>query len=114
MWKDIMNGCGVALARMVRYCKRDVSLLQKVFLRLQQHSPVAPKSHVGVLNGLEKWTCAHCGSGKIKKDKTKVSKTGVISHQMECNSSHKYFSISPLSYSAYQEHKKKCLAVRKP
>lgn len=41
LWKDItLNNCKVAMKKMVAYCKQDVNLLEKVYMRLQDFSPV--------------------------------------------------------------------------
>ena len=56
LWYDIcINNCPTAMDKMVKYCKQDVRLLEKVWKELEPYSTV--KSHVGVANGLPKWTC---------------------------------------------------------
>lgn len=41
LWKDILlNNCNKSMTEMIDYCKQDVVLLEKVYSKLQQYSPV--------------------------------------------------------------------------
>lgn len=41
LWKDIMlQNCPVAMDKMVKYCKRDVTLLEDIYNKLQPYCPV--------------------------------------------------------------------------
>jgi hypothetical protein len=100
LWKKIvLDKDPAALKLMTDYCKRDVEILEGVWNKLRVITK--PKTHVGVLGGGEKWTCAHCGSEKVKKDKTRVTALGIIQHQMRCRACNAYFTISDLSYKKY-------------
>ena len=58
MWVDIKeDDCPVAMRKMVKYCKKDVVLLQKVYEAIAGFH--RPKTHAGVMKGREKWTCSH-------------------------------------------------------
>lgn len=61
-WIDIVeNKDPVALLKMIKYCKKDVSLLSKVYEKAKKF--FKPKFHVGVINGLSKNdSCPSCGS----------------------------------------------------
>jgi RNase P subunit RPR2 len=102
LWKDVvLRDDRKKLAQMVKYNKRDVVLLEQVYNKLAGH--VAPKTHVGVLNGLEKWTCAHCGSEDVIVNKTRrVTAAGTIQKQMLCQDCGRYYSISLAAFADYK------------
>lgn len=101
LWKDVvLSNDRARLGQMVRYNKRDVVLLEQVYDRLSAH--VHPKTHVGVLNNREKWTCAYCGSEDVRVNKTKrVTMRGTVSKQMHCGNCGRYYTISSQSYDDY-------------
>lgn len=83
LWKRVvLQKDKKSLADMVKYCEWDVVLLEKVYDKLAGYN--APKSHAGVLAGLEKWSCPHCGSIKVKRNVIRVSAAGTVTHQMIC------------------------------
>ena len=45
---------------MVKYCKKDVILLEKVFSHIRTH--IEPKTHYGVVFGQERGSCPECGA----------------------------------------------------
>jgi len=97
MWVDIKeDDCPKAMAKMVKYCKKDVVLLQRVYEEIAGFH--RPKTHVGVATGGEKWTCAHCGSQDVSKAKTRYTAAGTPQHQMQCNNCHKYYTMSNKSF----------------
>ena len=50
LWKDIvLSNSKPAMEKMVKYCKKDVTLLEKVFNEIKMH--VEPKTHYGVIFG---------------------------------------------------------------
>lgn len=60
LWKDVMQGDEKALADMIKYCKQDVLLLEKVY---QHITPYAPqKLRIGELMDNGKLSCPACGS----------------------------------------------------
>ena len=105
LWKDVvLNNDRKKLEQMARYNKRDVVLLEQVYDRLAGH--VNPKTHIGVLNGGDKWTCAYCGSDDVHCSKTKrVTQTGTVQKQMLCGNCGRYYTISSKSYLEYLEAK---------
>ena len=93
LWKRIcLHNEPSAMDDMVRYCQKDVELLERVWKKLSAYDK--PKSHAGVMNGLERWTCPHCGSEDVKVSKTRVTPAGMIQKQMQCGSCHRYYSIA--------------------
>jgi predicted PolB exonuclease-like 3'-5' exonuclease len=105
LWKDVMKGCKKAMNKMVKYCKKDVELLERVWKRLQPYH--TPKTHVGRLNGLDKWTCPFTGSENVIKSKTRVTAAGTRQHQMYSKDANAYYSISERSFKDYLEAKDK-------
>lgn len=100
LWKDVvLNKDTAALKRMSEYCANDVLLLEKVWARLYQL--IAPKTHVGVLAGSDKWTNPRTGSTNVSVSKTKVSAAGTITYQMRDKDDGSYFSISATAHEAY-------------
>ena len=92
MWKAIKErDCPKAMAKMVCYCKRDVSLLERVYDRIAGFH--GPKTHMGVVQARERWACAHCGAVDVRRDKTSITAKGMVQYQMRCNDCHRYYSI---------------------
>ena len=102
MWKDILlNNCDKAMKKMVKYCKQDVVLLEKVWERLSPYH--TPKSHAGVMQYREKWSCPHDGSINVIHSKKAITAAGTPRHQMKCNKCGRYYSISEKAYTEYKE-----------
>ena len=100
MWQDIvLNNCPRAMARMIKYCKRDVYLLEDVWRALSAYHK--PKTHAGVAAGRDNWTCPHCASEKVSKSKTRHTTAGTVQHQMRCGECHRYYSISNKAFQDY-------------
>jgi DNA polymerase elongation subunit (family B) len=100
LWKDIvLNNDREKLSSMVEYCKKDVELLEKVFHKMNVHLPA--KTHFGVINGGEKYSCPSCGSEKSTHSKTRTTALGTIRVQLQCKECHKYHTISNTAYTKY-------------
>ena len=88
LWKDIaLKNDKVAMAKMIKYCKMDVVLLEKVYKALSNH--IAAKTHYGVIFGGDRGSCPECGSTELVRRGTKVSATGVKKVQYQCSTCHK-------------------------
>ena len=61
LWKRCMAGESLAWEKMVKYCKQDVKLLEKVYLKLRPYIKTHP--NVGVYR--DRTACPRCGSKKI-------------------------------------------------
>ena len=102
LWKKIvLEKDPKALKDMVRYCKYDVELLEKVHKRLTEHVP--HKTHAGVTAGRDKWSCAHCGSEEVRCNNTRITASGGMMHQMQCRSCGGMHSVSHKVFQDYQE-----------
>jgi DNA polymerase elongation subunit (family B) len=89
LWHDIIQRNSTkAMGQMIDYCKRDVDLLEKVFLKLEGYSK--HKTHLGD-NGAD---CPYCASERTGLNNRVVGATGQIKCRMVCHECKKYFSIS--------------------
>ena len=114
LWRRIvLNNDRRALTEMVRYCKQDVTLLQRIWERLRDYDP--PKTHAAVLetgNNKDRWMCPYCSSDDVKKNKTNTTAKGMVQHQMQCKSCGRYYSIADAVFNFYLRAKlrEKCEA----
>jgi RNase_H superfamily len=61
LWVKVMKGNGPAQGRMARYCKQDVKLLEKLYLKVRPFIKDHP--HMGNTKGYE---CGACGSKQVQ------------------------------------------------
>lgn len=61
LWRDVMDGDEKAWAKMLRYNKQDVALLEKLYTKLRPYIKTHPRLHAS--NGC----CPACGSAKVQK-----------------------------------------------
>lgn len=74
LWHDCVLGDKKAWKKMIRYCKKDVQLLEELYLRLRPYMPNHP--NVALLS--EKLDgCPKCGSDKIQFRGLQVNNTAV-------------------------------------
>ena len=91
LWKDILlHKDKIAMEAMIKYCKKDVVLLEKVFKHLNTH--IEAKTHYGVLFGQYKGTCPECGSDDLAGAGTRTTATGVVKLRYQCKTCNKYHS----------------------
>lgn len=83
LWKDVMNGSTKALAQMIKYCKRDVLLLEEVYNRILPHV-VKTGIHKGVLYGRNRASCDTCGSERTQRRGTRVNGIGLLVQKITC------------------------------
>jgi hypothetical protein len=100
LWKKIcLHNDEDAMRKMVEYCRKDVALLQRVWERLAPY--YKPKTHAGVMEGGDRWTCPSCGAETVAKTKTRITPLGMKQHQMQCRGCGKYYTISDLVFRQY-------------
>jgi DNA polymerase elongation subunit (family B) len=91
LWKDIvLNKDQKSLEKMVKYCQKDVVLLEKVFSRIRSHVP--HKSHYGVIFGQDKGSCPECGSDDLIINNRRTTASGVKKIQYICKTCNKIHS----------------------
>lgn len=92
LWKDIvLKNSNDAMSRMVKYCKWDVVLLEKVFKLMAGH--IAPKTHNGMIEGKGRESCPECGSEDSIIAKTRISAAGIKKVQLQCKKCGKYNTV---------------------
>jgi DNA polymerase elongation subunit (family B) len=97
LWKDIvLNKDKEALEKMITYCKNDVVILEKVYHELSNYVP--HKTHYGVSNGGEKYSCPECGSNNLRFSQRRYTAAGTPRIQLQCNECHKYHTVSNTAY----------------
>jgi RNase P subunit RPR2 len=94
LWKDVMQNISKALSLMVTYCKHDVDLLEKVYLKLAPYVP--HKTHFGVLFGGLKTDCPDCGSTSVQRRGTRQRATaaGTLSQRLSCNDCGRMYTVA--------------------
>lgn len=98
LWHDIIQkNSRKAMSEMVSYCKRDVELLEKVYLKLEGYA--TPKTHIGRLIGEDNCSCPNCGRADTVFNTQRVSAKGIVKIGMHCNKGcGKYFQVSLKAY----------------
>jgi DNA polymerase elongation subunit (family B) len=94
-WKDIvLKKCEKSMNNMVKYCKEDVRVLERVYVEMKNHIPV--KMHHAILQGgnegYSKRDCPECG-GHSHIQATRTTKLGFLRRQRKCTNAScgKYF-----------------------
>ena len=91
LWKAIvLNKDAKAMAEMIKYCKKDVVLLENVFKALNNH--IQPKTHFGVIFNADRGSCPECGSDDIVIANRRTMASGTKKIQYKCYTCHKYHS----------------------
>jgi uncharacterized protein YprB with RNaseH-like and TPR domain len=89
LWKDIVLGKSPgAMDKMIKYCKKDVVLLERVYGHLKGH--VEPKTHYGVIFGQDRGSCPECGSDDLRRMVKRTTATGLKKIQYQCNTCNRY------------------------
>lgn len=102
LWKEIvLNKNEKSLNYMIKYCKQDVILLEKVYNKLSNY--ITNKVHHGVANGGEKWSCPECGSNEMKLVNKRSSLLGTLRITLKCKSCGKHHTISETIYKEFQK-----------
>lgn len=81
LWVDVFNRCPKAQKKMSLYCKQDVDLLEKLFLKLRPFALNLPNQAITSGND---HTCPTCGSYNVIKQGTRLTKTKEY-HRYQCN-----------------------------
>jgi len=86
--KIILENDNKALKQMVKYCKRDVDLLEKVFDVLNPY--ISSRVHYGAYTN----ECPECGSDNVIISKTRITAGGSKQYQFKCKDCGKYHSVA--------------------
>lgn len=83
LWKDILlHKDKIAMRKMIKYCQKDVTLLEQVYKTLRLHIPT--KTHYGVIFGTDKGCCPECGSDDLVINNRRALATGIKKIQFKC------------------------------
>lgn len=105
LWKNIcLSNNKKSLSDMVKYCKGDVLLLEKIYNKLSGFEPA--KTHAGIYVGNEKADCAHCGCEKTIISRRMVSAAGTPRLQLRCTECFKYFTVTPKQFNDREASKR--------
>lgn len=89
LWKEILlRNDRAAMDKMIKYCKRDVLLLERVFKEIRLH--IEPRTHYGVVFGHDRGTCPECGSDHLRRMCNRTTATGMKKIQYQCQTCLKY------------------------
>jgi DNA polymerase elongation subunit (family B) len=111
LWKDCIERTQPdpeirerSVRKMVRYCKRDVAILEEVWKQVSAYDPPASHAAVALSGNLrDRWKCPHCGAGDVVTNKTRATAKGMVQHQMKCKECHRYYTIANAVHRYYRE-----------
>jgi DNA polymerase elongation subunit (family B) len=93
LWLRVLKGDAAAVKEMTTYCKKDVKILEDVYLKLRPYIKNHP--HIGILHGEDReCSCPKCGSANLSISKTRFTATGVKKLQKQCNDCHGYSTFT--------------------
>ena len=102
MWQNIIErNCPTSMAKMVKYCKGDVLLLEKVYDKLNPYTYA--KTHVGVILGEGKCSCPNCGSDEHQSRGTMTTTAGSVKKRFQCQKCYKWFSVALTTWNKYNK-----------
>lgn len=107
MWEKIQTGTPEEqkeyLQKMVEYNRQDIVATEDMYLTLRKY--MGHKTHFGVLNGQERFTCPNCGGKNVSLDRTTVTPAGTVQRVMKCTDDGVVYKISNKQYMDYLEYK---------
>lgn len=97
LWTSIIEDKNPeSMAKMVKYCKKDVVLLERVFHKLSNY--IKPNTHVGMaLTGIKE-CCTSCGSTEHNHIKEVITVAGTIQHLLQCSNCNAHYKVSVTTY----------------
>lgn len=93
------------LQKMVDYNRQDIVATEDVYLTLRKY--MGHKTHFGVLNGEEKYTCPNCGTSNVSLYKTTITPAGTVQRIMICNVDGTKYKITNKQYMKFLDFKMK-------
>lgn len=87
LWEKARMADIAATRRMVKYCKRDVDLLEKVYLKLRPYM----KSHPNMASD-DTMNCPKCNSSNRVKVNNRVTASGIRRRQYQCKDCGGYYT----------------------
>jgi hypothetical protein len=103
LWIDVVENKSLkALNKMVKYCERDVALLEDVYFVIAPY--IYHNTNFAVLKGGELWECPECASDNVKMYRTYTTPLGVVRRNMKCGDCKKQYRISNRTYLRMLKH----------
>ena len=103
MWIEIVeNESEEYLEKMIKYCERDVTLLEDAYYIMSPF--ITHENNFAVLKGGDKWDCPECASKDVEMYRTYTTSMGVIRRNMKCNNCKKQYKISNKTYMQMLEY----------
>ena len=107
MWEKIQQGTPEEqveyMEKMIEYNVGDIISTEEVYMKMRRY--MSHKTHIGVLNGEEKYTCPLCGTSDVQLDKTTVTPAGTVQRIMKCNHDEKRYKITNKQYMEFLNNK---------
>jgi uncharacterized protein YprB with RNaseH-like and TPR domain len=89
LWKDILlYNDTKSLDKMIKYCKNDVVILEKVWKEMRNH--IKSKTHFGVVFGEDRGSCPECGSDQLVIHGHRFLASGTKKAVYQCRTCCKY------------------------
>lgn len=92
--------------KMVRYCNRDVLLVERIWDCMRPYSK--PSTHAAVDktgNPKDRWRCQHCASDDVSTNKRRTTAAGMVRWTMHCEGCGRYYTIADAVHNWYLEAK---------
>lgn len=102
LWDKVIEGDTDCLERMIKYCERDVALLEDYYFVISPF--ITHNNNFSVLTGGELWECPECASKDVKMHRTYSTPMGIIRREMKCNNCKKQYKISNRTYMGMLEN----------
>ncbi len=103
VWKQLtVNNPPKLLAKMVRYCKHDVRLLEAIFNELNPYLPAKTKAWSRLVSA-----CPECGGTETIVSKERVSAAGERRTQLVCSDCGKYHTVATSKLLKEQKQRRK-------
>tara|TARA_R110000782_G_C14727419_1_gene404817 strand:- start:46 stop:996 length:951 start_codon:yes stop_codon:yes gene_type:complete len=107
MWDMIEDGTKEEqkeyLQKMVDYNVGDIITTEEIYLKNRKY--YGHKTHFGVLNGGEKYTCPNCGTLQVELYKTSITPAGTIQRIMRCKIDGVKYKLTNKQYIAFLDYK---------
>ena len=98
LWKKVvLDKSKSALAHMVKYCKRDVQMLENIFHKLNPYVPAKSNFTQRASN------CPECGSNDIIVNKHRISAAGIKKTTFQCTKCGKYHTTPTSKFNKAME-----------
>lgn len=93
LWRKIvLDNDAKSMELMIKYCKKDVLLTEKVHKAMKNYTK--HKTHVGVTVGETKIDCPECGSDHIQARGNRITAAGTKFKSCQCQNCGKWYQVN--------------------